>query len=82
MERYKNVNQGDVKPQETLIKGTFEKQKNYKCHMQSITIMMKIVKDTHKGTNHQNKNITETQISILFFLLLFITHDNWNCKKK
>jgi hypothetical protein len=33
MERYENVNQGDVKPQETLTKGTFVKQKNYKCHM-------------------------------------------------
>jgi hypothetical protein len=66
MERYENVNQGDVKPQETLTKGTFAKQKNYKCHMQSITIMMKIVKDMHKETNRQNNNITKTQIGILF----------------
>jgi hypothetical protein len=44
--------------------------------------MMRIIKDTHKGTNHQNKNITKTQIGILFCWLLFITHDNWNCKKK
>ncbi len=66
MERYENVNQGDVKPQETLTKGTFAKQENYKCHMQSITITMKIVKDMHKETNLQNNNITKTQICILF----------------
>jgi hypothetical protein len=65
MERYENVNQGDVKPQETLKKGTFAKQKNYKCQTQSITITMRIVKYMHKETNCQNNNITKTQIGIL-----------------
>jgi hypothetical protein len=47
MEGYEKPNQGDVKPQETLMMGNFAKHKNHKLHMQSITTTMGMVNDTH-----------------------------------
>jgi hypothetical protein len=73
MEGYEKKDHGDVKTQETITMGNFAKQKNYKCHMQSIIIMMRVVKDMHNETNHQNnkyhKNTNRN------FVLLTIVHN-------